>query len=263
VTPALLLVAAALLAGPREAPGDAAVQRVTQAAQRRGASEAEVKQAVAALKALADAGLPVSHALQVVTSALELKGGRPDLGAVARAVDEAHRRGASSHELVNLTEDLARSGVDTPGLLDAIEAVGRLAEDGYTDAETRRGVAATVLHRLEEGARGRDLAETVRQDARDGKENGGGQGAGGNNGQGHSEEARDKDKEDNADVRDELRHNPPKGLPEGKGPAGVPERQRDNNGNGPGNNPGNNGNNGNGKDKDDKGKPDNPGGGKK
>ena len=248
----LTLAAGVILAGPGpgESPIEAAARRLSQAAQSSGASAGEAGQAVATLRRLVEAGLPVDHARQVVTAAIAAKHRGPDIAAIARGVEEAHARGASSHELVNLTEDLTRSGVDTPGLLTAIDAVGRLAEDGYTDAETRRGVALTVIHNVREGVRGRELAEAVHEEARDAKEESGGAPAGtgpasGGSGRGRSEEARDKDKDKNTDVRDELRRNPPPGLPEGKGPAGVPERVRDDKGKPD--------------DKDDKGKPDNPG----
>jgi hypothetical protein len=246
----LLLGAAALLAGPNQTRMQEAARDVTKAAQQRGASESDARQAVTVLRSLVDSGVPVGHALQVVTAALSGKRTGQEIAAIARGVEDAHRRGASSHELVNLTEDLTKSGVDAPGLLTALDAVGRLAEEGYTDAETRRGVAQTALHNLRDRERGRDLAEAIREETRDEKDetDGGKPGhVGGGNGRGRSDDGKDKDK--GGEIRDELRRNPPKGAPEDRGPG------RDH---GPDSDKGKPD-----KDKPDKDKPDNPGGPKK
>jgi hypothetical protein len=245
-----LLGAAVVLAGPSETRLQEAARNVTRAAQQRGASESETRQAVTVLRSLVDGGVPVGHALQVVTAALSGKRTGPEIAAIARGVEDAHRRGASSHELVNLTEDLTKSGVDAPGLLTALDAVGRLAEEGYTDAETRRGVAQTALQNLRDRERGRDLAEVIREETRDEKdetEAGGKPGHVGSSGRGHGRSDDGKDKDKGGEIRDELRRNPPKGAPEDRGPG------RDH---GPDSDKGK-------PDKDKPDKPDNPGGGPK
>lgn len=144
-----------------------------------------------------------------------------DIATITRRATEAYGRGASSHELVNLVEDLNKDGVAAPGILNAIEAVGRLAEEGYDDAETRRGVALTVLQNLRDGVRGRELADAIREETRDAKddaergEHGGGNGASANgNGRGRSSDDKGK-----SEIRDDLRRNPPKGAPADRGPS--------------------------------------------
>jgi hypothetical protein len=139
---------------------------LAQSAQADGLSSGEARQAVAALHHLVDAGLPVSHALEIVRASLTHTQPPRDVDAVVRAVALAHRSGASSYELVNLTRDLTRTSLDGARLLQAIEAVGRLAEEGYTDAETRHGVALVALHDGERGLDRPDLAERLRDETR-------------------------------------------------------------------------------------------------
>jgi hypothetical protein len=169
-----------------------------------------------------DAGLSKLH--RGVGTALA---GRPasEVTTITRGVDEAFARGADSHELVNLVTDLHKDGVAAPGILNAIEAVGRLAEEGFTDAETRRGVALTVLQNLRDGVRGRELAEAIHDETREGKDAADSDhgGSANGNGGGRSEDAKDK-----AEVRDELRRNPPPGLSGERGPGGARERSNQN-----------------------------------
>lgn len=143
-----------------------------------------------------------------------------EITSLTRGAAEAYGRGASPHELINLVTDLHRDGVAAPGILNAIDAVGRLAEEGYTDAETRRGVALVALQNLRDGARGRELAEAIHEETRDAKdaaEHGGGSANAG--GGGRSSHSREK-----AEVGDELRRNPPAGMSGERGPAGARER---------------------------------------
>lgn len=236
---------ATLAAAPKESKLEAAVRAVGQAAQKGGASDGEVRQAVSVLRQLVESGVPVQQARDIVTAALAGNHSGQDIAAIARGAADAHRRGASSHELVNLAEDLTASGVDAAGLVHALDAVGRLAEEGYTDAETRRGVAMTALQQLHDGRRGRELSEAIREETRDARDERGdphGYGAAAASSHGH-EGSKDK-----TEVRDDLRRNPPKGAPVDRGPA----RDRGNPGRGKPED----------RDKPDKpDKPDNPGGG--
>ena len=151
--------------------------------------------------------------------------GRPssEISTITRGAADAYGRGASPHELINLVTDLHKDGVAAPGILNAIEAVGGLAEEGYTDAETRRGVALTVLQNLRDGVRGRELAEAIHDENRERKESAADGGHGGSSnagGRGRSAEAKDK-----SEIRDELRRNPPSNMGgNGRGPAGARER---------------------------------------
>jgi len=243
----LALLATAAAAAPKESKIDAAARTLGQAAQNRGVSDADARQAVAVLRELAESGVPVSHALQVVTAALSGKNSGAEMAAIGRGARDAFARGASSHELVNLTEDLARSGVDARGVVNALEAVGRLAEEGYTDAETRRGVATTALQSLHEGHRGRELSEAIREETRDAKDEHGASASA------HGRDGAD-DGKDKSEIRDDLRRNPPPGAPSNRGPG----HNRGNSDNKPDrpDNPGG------GNDKpDNPNKPDNPGGG--
>jgi hypothetical protein len=210
-------------ANPQETLRDAE-RRVTKAARDQRLSEAETQQAVSVLRELAGAGFPLTHAVRVVTVAIADERSGQEIAAIARDMQSAHRRGASSRELANLAEDLSGSDMDTKGILTAIEAVGRLAEDGFTDGETRRAVSLAALHGLKDGRRGEALSETIRDEARDKSSRGSGEnpaaaGSGGATGRERAAEARDR-----ADLRDELRRNPPAGVPADRGPAGVPQR---------------------------------------
>jgi len=249
----LALLATAAAAAPKESKIDAAARTLGQAAQQRGVSDADARQAVAVLRELAESGVPVSHALQVVTAALSGNSGA-EMAAIARGARDAFARGASSHELVNLTEDLARSGVDARGVVNALEAVGRLAEEGYTDAETRRGVATTALQSLHEGHRGRELSEAIREETRDAKdEQGEPAQSHGASASAHGRDGAADDSKDKSEIRDDLRRNPPPGAPSNRGPGhnrGNSDR------------PDKPDNPGGGNDKpDNPNKPDNPGGG--
>lgn len=159
-----------------------------------------------------------------------------DVGSITRGAVDAYGRGASSHEIVNLVEDLNKDNVPAPGILNAIEAVGRLAEEGYTDAETRRGVALTVLQNLRDGVRGRELAEAIHEETRDAKDDAGRpeHAAGGNQGGGHGR-GRDRNGDDKvkSEVRDELRRNPPRGAPVDRGPANRDKEKPDKDKGGP------------------------------
>ncbi len=182
-----------------------------------GLSEEDARHAVLVLQRLADAGLPVSHALEVVTAAVERKLERQDVAALGREVERAYRRGASSRELVNLTEDLTDAGAGMNGILTAIDAVGRLAEEGYTDAETRRGVALRVLGGLRDGLKGQELSETVHDDARNDAEKGKAEEARGGADHGKAAAAKDRQKDKiPPDLRDERRGKPPGGPGKGK-----------------------------------------------
>jgi hypothetical protein len=220
--PAMLLLAATASAADLRLTD--ATSRLGEAARTAGLTEADARQATDVLTALVKDGLPVTHALEVVQSALSARYRGPEIAAIARAAGEAHRRGASSYEIVRLTRDLTEENVGSAGIRRAIDAVGRLAEDGYEDAETRRGVSRTAI----EGSRREMPAERVREEAQRSADHardepGAPAAASGNSASGHdrADEAHDRN-----NLRDELRRNPPPGLPADHGPAGVPERGR-------------------------------------
>jgi hypothetical protein len=221
----LLTVAVSATAAPDGELARAA-SRLTQAASDRGLSAADGSQAVAVLQRLAGRGLPVRHALQVVMTAVERGRRGGEIGTLAEGVESAYLSGVPPQELVNLTRDLASKGVATSGIVAALRAAGDLAEDGYDDGETRRGLTLATLHALEGGPRGRP-DEAVREEARESQHEDnarGGEGRDGAPGQDRAAEAHDRN-----ELRDELRRNPPPGLSGDHPPGGVPQRGRRNN----------------------------------
>jgi len=206
---------------PKKEDLERAGRRLGQVASQEGLEGADARHAITVLEQLVAAGLPVSHALDVVTAALERKLSREDVAALGHGVQAAYGRGASARELVNLTHDLAESGLPMNGILVAIDAVGRLAEDGLTDAETRRGVALRVLEGLSGGKRGKDLAQTIHDDARQDAESG--EAGNGHGGQGHGKGGAAGDKQKDKippDLRDDRRGTQPPGGPSKGKPGG-------------------------------------------
>jgi hypothetical protein len=166
----------------------------------------------------ADTSHETDRAIRVLTKPSTRRALSPeDTRLLVAGLQRAHDRGASPRELVHLAEDLRDAGVDVPGILVALDAVGRLAEEGHTDAETRRGVALGVLRRLAEGVRGQELADRTGRAERQ---------AGPGPGRASAGPAKDK-QEDRIpqDLRDDLRSNTPPGLSGDREPAGVRERK--------------------------------------
>lgn len=204
-----------------------AIGKVEATAREEGLSKPDTDEAVSSLAELADAGMSVGHALKIVEAAVKSAGSREEIartakGAggeggrsgeeiarIARSAGDAFRKGASSRKLANLSEDLAEAGVEREGLATAIEAVGNLAEEGFTGAETGRGVALGALRGLKEGLRGRDLADRISAEAR---KLGEGERASSERGfRGRSEEGLGRMPED---VRQDMREQPPVDLGE-------------------------------------------------
>jgi hypothetical protein len=90
------------------------------------------------LRVLVASGMPAKQATAMLDVARLNALRRFDTCAVARTAATAYRRGASSQEMVNLTGDVLASGIRVPTTLILLEAMGRLAEEGFTDPETRR-----------------------------------------------------------------------------------------------------------------------------
>lgn len=223
----LALVALAAHAGAASSSELQRAERVLQgAAGARGHSAAEVGEAVAVLRGLADRRLPVRQALDVVLVAVERGRGRAQVEPLALAFEAGYRGGAEPRELVLLARDLAAEGVATREIAGALRALGRLAEDGEGGPQARREIALAVRHAIDEGRReevgeaaGREARDAAQREAVDGR--GAAEGRAGAPGRERAAEAHDRN-----ELRDELRRNPPPGLTGDRPPGGVPRRGR-------------------------------------
>jgi len=183
-----------------------AIGKVEAAADEKGMSEDDSKDAVSALKDLVDKGVPVKHALKVVETAITLqdydgeevaeiarslgdcveesgvgkecariaqagieKGLRAkEIARVMSTVENALGKDASARQLRIMTQDLLDKGSGVEGLEVAIEAVGKSVEEGYSPEESRKSVALIALKGLRDGLRGKELANAIRKEAQRG-----------------------------------------------------------------------------------------------
>jgi hypothetical protein len=90
------------------------------------------------LRVLTDSGMPVAEARSIVAVAARKHLSVADTCALARSAAMSYRRGTNVWEIVNLTDDVLGPGIGMPTMLVLMDAQGRLAEEGFTDAETRR-----------------------------------------------------------------------------------------------------------------------------
>ena len=180
-----------------------AIGKVEAAADEKGMSEDDTKEAVSALRDLVDKGVPVKHALRVVEIAITLQDydgeevaeiarslgdcveesgvgkecariaqagienglGAKEIARVMSAVEDALGKDASARQLRIMSEDLLDEGSGMEGLEVAIEAVGKSVEEGYSPEESRKSVALIALQGLRDGLRGRRLANEIRKEA--------------------------------------------------------------------------------------------------
>lgn len=183
-----------------------AAEEIKASAKAKGLSDADARTSVSVLSELVDKGVPVDHALAVVTAAIDRKNSGPEIAAIAKSLGETVEKegsakeiaaiarmgvekglkgreigkvmanvqasmgkDASARQLRILTKDLLDNGSDVDGLSVAIEAVGNSVANGYSPEESRKSVALVALKGIKSGLRGEALAAEIRKEAQRGK----------------------------------------------------------------------------------------------